>query len=659
MVHLRENRYNYQLSNNYYIKSNLLFIMQPPIPIGTILQNRYRLISILGQGGFGRTYLAEDTGRFNELCALKEFIPLQTNTYAITKSQELFSREAAILYQIQHPQIPQFRANFEENQRLFLLQDYVEGKTYSNILQERQVTDNLFSEAEVLTFFRQMLPVLAHIHNCGIIHRDISPDNIIRRDSDQMPVLIDFGVVKELATRVQSPDLAVPLTNVGKFGYAPWEQIQLGRATASSDLYALAVTAVVLLTGKEPQQLIDQTTLTWNWQKWVTVSPGLAQIINKMLARQPGDRYQSVTEVGQALDTLPRAKPQQVPPTINQKQEQNNQRPSQQPTVDANLNQNSDPNQIQSFLANHPWAATALVAALVVLCGVVSWSTVNLILKRRQEASQLEQPIEINPIPIPTLIPTRPSPIPNLSPSPKATSSPFVPSPSPTPEIITTPLPTFTPIPETPVITPPPTVISEERLNVSPGDPTSIEGNLKGNEIMNYIISGNRGQNLNLLVTGEGVLMTIIAPNGEPVDQVSQKVSIWKGILPSNGNYQIQLTPLPGLPGTNYKLDINLINPLPRFTPTPQPEVTESPSALPTPEPEVTESPSALPTPEPEATESPSALPINKPSKKPISTPLEELEKPPKKQTETPEATETPSPTPAGETSPKPQVLVE
>ncbi|MGB3508873.1 MAG: protein kinase [Microcoleaceae cyanobacterium] len=651
--------------------------MQPAIPIGTILQNRYRLISILGQGGFGRTYLAEDTGRFNERCALKEFIPLQTNTDAVAKSQELFSREAAILYQIQHPQIPQFRATFEENQRLFLLQDYVEGKTYRTILQERQSANNLFSEAEVLTFLQQMLPVLAHIHNCGIIHQDISPDNIIKRKSDQMPVLIDFGVVKELATRVKSPDLAVPVTNVGKFGYAPWEQIQLGRATASSDLYALAVTAVVLLTGKEPQELIDQTTLTWNWQQFVAVSPELAEIINKMLSRQPGDRYQSVLEVDQALKILPTAKPQQVPSTINQEEEENNPPPSQQPTVGATPNQ--DPNQNQSFFANNQWAATALVAALVVLSGLTSWSAVNFFLNRRQQKSQLEQPIEINPLPIPTLTPTRPSPRPTLSPSPKATTSPtspispspLIPSPSPTPEITLTPLPTDTdtPIPNTPAITPPSPVSSEERLNLSPGEPISIEGNLKGNETIDYIISGDRGQNLNLLVTGEGVLMSITTPDGKPVDQVSQKVSIWKGILPTDGNYQIQLTPLPGLPSTDYKLDINLINPPPKFTPTPEPEVidsplvTPSPEATATPEPEVIDSP--LATPSPEVTESPSPIPLNKPSKKPItkpfpiSTPLEEIEKPPKKQTATPETTETPSPTSGEENSPAPSVLVE
>ncbi|MGL4617460.1 MAG: protein kinase domain-containing protein, partial [Chroococcidiopsis sp.] len=104
--------------------------LQPPLQLGTVLQNRYRVDRVLGQGGFGRTYLAEDLGRFNELCALKELIPAQADNYALEKSQQLFQREAAILYQIQHPQVPQFRATFEEDRRLFLVQDYVAGKTY-------------------------------------------------------------------------------------------------------------------------------------------------------------------------------------------------------------------------------------------------------------------------------------------------------------------------------------------------------------------------------------------------------------------------------------------------------------------------------------------------------------------------------------------------
>ena len=216
--------------------------MQSPIPAGSVLQNRYRISRVLGQGGFGRTYLAEDQGRFNELCALKEFIPTQTGAYAIDKSKELFQREAAILYQIQHPQIPQFRATFEENQRLFLVQDFVEGKTYRELLNDRKAAGSAFNESEVLQLIQQLLPVLAHIHARGIIHRDIAPDNIMLRRRDNLPVLIDFGVVKEIVTRVQSLETVPQHTTVGKLGYAPSEQMQTGNAFPSSDLYALAVT---------------------------------------------------------------------------------------------------------------------------------------------------------------------------------------------------------------------------------------------------------------------------------------------------------------------------------------------------------------------------------------------------------------------------------
>lgn len=83
---------------------------------------------------------------------------------------------------------------------------------------------------------------------------------------------------------------------MGKLGYAPFEQIQTGQAFPSSDLYALAVTAIVLLTGQEPQYLLDQTTLSWNWRPYTQVSSNFAQIIDKMLSRQPADRYQSASQ---------------------------------------------------------------------------------------------------------------------------------------------------------------------------------------------------------------------------------------------------------------------------------------------------------------------------------------------------------------------------
>jgi serine/threonine protein kinase len=282
--------------------------MPPTITPGTTLQSRYRIVQLLGHGGFGRTYLAEDLGRFNEKCAVKEFEPQQGDELS-EKSLQLFQREATILYNIEHPQIPKFQAIFEEDQRLFLVQDYVEGTTYRDLLNQRIGQGTTFSEAEVRQFLQQMLPVLAHIHGQGIIHRDISPDNIIQRQSDQLPVLIDFGVVKEVFTRIQMVGTPTHATSVGKLGYAPSEQIQSGRAYPSSDLYSLAVTAMVMLTGREPQDLFDDHNLTWNWQTYANTSPSLANVLNRAVNYRPGDRYQSVSEMAQALGDQTQAGP--------------------------------------------------------------------------------------------------------------------------------------------------------------------------------------------------------------------------------------------------------------------------------------------------------------------------------------------------------------
>lgn len=278
--------------------------MQPPIPLQTVIQNRYRLIKILGEGGFGRTYLAADLGRFNELCALKELIPFQSTPESLAKAKQLFQKEASVLYKIHHPQIPQFRATFEQDGRLVLVQDYVEGKTYWQLLQEKQATGKTFTEVETIQLLQQLLPVLAHLHIRGIIHRDISPDNIIWRETDSKPVLIDFGVVNEIASRIGAIHPPSVTTTVGKLGYAPIEQMQTGRTYASSDLYSLAVSIIVLLTGKQPPVLFDDEQFSWNWQGWTKVSPEFADLLNRMLSYKPSDRYQSVAEVAKALQLV-------------------------------------------------------------------------------------------------------------------------------------------------------------------------------------------------------------------------------------------------------------------------------------------------------------------------------------------------------------------
>lgn len=274
----------------------------------SLLGSRYRILRELGRGGFGYTYLAEDVNRFNELCVLKEFFPQVNDDAALQKAKQLFEREAGVLYQLNHPQIPKFRELLRVQSngqgRLFLVQDYVEGPTFQELLETRLAAGNRFSEPEVIQLLQQVLPVLTYLHSIGVIHRDIAPDNLISRNSDGLPVLIDFGGVKQLATAVQRQIGANPEpTRLGKVGYAPEEQLASGQVGPSTDLYALGVTALVLLTGQAPDALYDRYTKRWHWQDYVSLSPRLTKVLERLLAPEVGDRYSSATVVNQALSS--------------------------------------------------------------------------------------------------------------------------------------------------------------------------------------------------------------------------------------------------------------------------------------------------------------------------------------------------------------------
>jgi serine/threonine protein kinase len=272
------------------------------LPNGIILGDRYVIIKQIGQGGFGRTYLAEDTHRYREKCVLKEFAPLVETEADLQKAEELFEREAGILYQLKHDRIPQFRAllrtQVNRKQLLFLVQEYIEGKTYYDLLHE----SGKFSEVEITNLIIELLPVLDYIHQENLIHRDISPDNLIYRRADNKPVLIDFGCVK-LAANAVSRSQGFSVTLIGKKGYAPEEQMRSGSAFPNSDLYALAATAVVLLTGKSPDLLYDSYQGEWLWEREVKVSSHLSKVLNKMLAYNPCDRYRNTLELAEALNS--------------------------------------------------------------------------------------------------------------------------------------------------------------------------------------------------------------------------------------------------------------------------------------------------------------------------------------------------------------------
>jgi len=266
---------------------------------GVILNNRYRIVKQIGRGGFGRAYLAEDTQRYRELCVLKEFAPQVESSDESRQAEDLFEREAGILYKLSHQQIPRFeallRTQIDGRRSLFLVQEYVKGESYWELLQRR----GKLSETEVTEMIWDILSLLDYIHSADLIHRDISPDNLILRDRDLRPVLIDFGCVK-LAANAVSRTAGHSVTLIGKKGYAPDEQLRRGLTMPCSDLYSLAATAVVLLTGKQPDRLYNSYRGEWNWHQ-IEASPHFKRVLKKMLADRPCDRYKSVDQLRQIL----------------------------------------------------------------------------------------------------------------------------------------------------------------------------------------------------------------------------------------------------------------------------------------------------------------------------------------------------------------------
>lgn len=270
---------------------------------GEFLRNRYRVLSLLGEGGFSKTYATEDADRLNAPCVIKQFFPQVQGTTQRRKAAEFFKEEAFRLYELgeNHTQIPRLLAYFEQGSSLYLVQEFIEGPT---LLQE--VQQKPFTEEEIYQLLTDLLPVLEFVHGANVIHRDIKPENIIRRYSDGKPVLIDFGGAKQ----VTQTSLARQATVIYTVGYAPSEQMA-GFPCHASDLYALGVTCVRLLTQSLPVQnsygeindpLYDAMNANWLWQeelykKGITISEELSKILNKLLKHLPSQRYQSATEV--------------------------------------------------------------------------------------------------------------------------------------------------------------------------------------------------------------------------------------------------------------------------------------------------------------------------------------------------------------------------
>jgi serine/threonine protein kinase len=265
-----------------------------------LLANRYQIFKILGRGGFAITYLARNVYLPGQpLCVIKHLAPKFTNPALLTIAKWRFYVEARTLsYLGSHSQIPLLIDYFRKDGEMYLVQEYVPGDTLFEAIRSQAVK----TEAEVQDFLLEMLHLLTYLHNCRLIHRDIKPQNIIHCATDHRLVLIDFGAVADREGSNQD-DQRLTIKAIGTPGYAPPEQI-LGQPVYASDIYALGMTCIFLLTGKEPIYLaVDPRTSEVRWRSEIIIGDDLADIIDKMIRIPLVDRYQSAVQVLQAIES--------------------------------------------------------------------------------------------------------------------------------------------------------------------------------------------------------------------------------------------------------------------------------------------------------------------------------------------------------------------
>lgn len=272
----------------------------------TTLGGRYKVISQLGAGGFGQTFLAQDLHLpGHPRCVIKRLLPQTSDDKSLQMARRLFDTEARALYQLgSHHQIPSLFAHFEENQEFYLAQEFIEGESLTRQIRKGKT----WAEDQVVALLRDILQILAFVHQQQVIHRDIKPSNLMRRRKDGRVVLIDFGAVKQVST--QTANLETGMTDltvsIGTQGYIPNEQMA-GKPRFSSDVYAVGIIGIQALTGIHPKRLGDDPeTGEIAWRDRVPkINAELAEILECMVRYDFRDRYPTAIEALEALQSLP------------------------------------------------------------------------------------------------------------------------------------------------------------------------------------------------------------------------------------------------------------------------------------------------------------------------------------------------------------------
>ncbi|MBG1264016.1 serine/threonine-protein kinase [Nostoc commune] len=414
----------------------------------TLLNNRYQVIQVIGAGGFGETFLAEDVHMpSRRRCVIKQLKPITNNdpqTYQLI--QQRFEREAATLEFLGESsnQIPKLYAYFSENGQFYLVQEWIHGQTLTKIVEAK----GFESETAVRQILLSLLWVLDYVHSKGIIHRDIKPENIILRSVDGKPVLIDFGAVKEtIRSVVNSPGYPTRSLVIGTPGYMPSEQA-VGRPVYSTDIYSLGLTAIYLLTGKHPQELpTDLKTGEILWQQHApNVSSQFAAVLNQAIKPHAGDRYSTASKMLHALQSA-----SNIPTQLSA----NNSTVSFSPTTSTRQTQALYSPQKNSAIPGSStpgnWQKPAAIVGSLLIGGLLSTVAISNITRQQKP----ETTIATSPTPSPESLPTPAStepPVSQTSPVPVVPTSPtrrrVISNPLPTsdPPVVSTPQPENEPV---------------------------------------------------------------------------------------------------------------------------------------------------------------------------------------------------------------------
>ncbi len=399
------------------------------LTIGTVLRNRYRILQVLGSGGFGDTYLAEDEDLPGKpRCVVKQLHPKDNNPETFRIAKSLFEREAEYLYRIgnSHPQIPDLYAHFTEGGNFYLVQEFIDGH---NLTQELPEGKKL-SESETIRLLLDILEVLAFVHQQNVIHRDIKLQNLMRRRSDGKIILIDFGAVKDVSVlQTNSQGLTNMTVSIGSPGYMPSEQAQ-GKPKLSSDVYAVGMIGIQALTGISPANLPeDVNTGEILWKNLVQVNPSFAAVLDKMTHYHFGQRYRSALEALEGLRAVAvqsSAEPTVVLPTIQSAPPQG----TVPPTVVSSQGTPAAPQGTVPPTVASPQGSTSQTKfPVAILAGVVIAAVAGIgfwIISRRPATV-------VTTAPPPETATRSPEPQPTPTPTPRETfTPPPTPAPSPT-----------------------------------------------------------------------------------------------------------------------------------------------------------------------------------------------------------------------------------